>query len=246
MLFFYLKKVIGMLLMPIPLTVMGLLLGLLLLKKRPFTGKSLILLSTLFLALTSWNPVADSLLAPFEKQYPKFDLNQPVDTVVVLGSCHKTDPDVPPAAQLCSPALFRLTEGLRILAANPQAELFVSGYAGVDRRSHAEVMREVAISMGVAEQRIRIFPQARDTEEEAQQMAADLTGKRFALISEASHLPRAMVFFQQQQLEPIAAPAVVLSSEDSDWRIDANAAHKSERAFYEWIGRLWQSLKAMI
>ena len=245
MILFYLKKIVGMPLMPIPLTLIGLLAGLLLLKRRPWLGKSLIFMSALFLALTSWHPVADRLLAPFEDDYARFDIRTPVDSVVVLGGCHSSDASVPPAAQLCSTSLFRLTEGLRILRANPQAELLVSGYAGKDTRSHAEVMREVAISMGTDEARIRIFPQARDTEEEAAQMAIDLTGKTFALVTDASHLPRAMTFFQHEQLSPLPAPAVVMSQDHSDWRINARAAVKSERAFYEGIGQAWQWLKGL-
>ena len=243
MIAFTLKKIVGMLLMPIPLTLIALLAGLLLLKHRPALGKGLILVAALWLALTSWHPFADRWLAPFEDNFPAFDLKQPVSIVVVLGGCHASDESMPPAAQLCSSSLFRLTEGLRILAANPQAQLFVSGYAGNDSRPHAEVMRDIALSMGVAAERIHTFPQARDTEEEAQLMTPLLIGQSFALVSEASHLPRALVFFQRQGLQPIPAPAVRLSTDNSDWRIEARAALKSERAMYEGIGQLWQWLK---
>ncbi|MDK2776684.1 MAG: envelope biogenesis factor ElyC [Pseudomonadota bacterium] len=242
MMLFWLKKIIGMLLMPVPLTLIGLLSGLLLLRRRPLLGRSLILLSTVWLALTSWHPVADRLLAPLEDDYPMFDISQPVSHVVVLGGCHASDHSMPPASQLCSSSLFRLVEGLRILQANPDSRLFLSGYAGSDRRPHAEVMQEVAINMGVSPERIRTFPQARDTAEEAEMMAPLLDKAPFALVSEASHLPRAMVFFQRQGLQPIAAPALRMSTSDSDWRIEARAAIKSERALYEYIGRLWQAL----
>lgn len=240
---FYLKKIIGMALMPIPLTMLLTLTGLVLLKRWPRTGKGLIALALLWLGLTSWHPVANRLLAPLEDNYPVFNLQQPVSTVVVLGSCHASDDSVPLAAQLCSSALFRLLEGLRILAANPQAELFVSGYAGPDVRPHADVLREVAISLGVSPDRIHTFPEARDTADEASLMAPLLGDKPFALISEAAHLPRAMVFFQHQGLHPIAAPAVKLSSPQPDWRIEARAAYKSERAVYEALGLIWQWLR---
>lgn len=243
MIAFYLKKVLGMLLMPIPLTLMLLVAGLLLLRRRPRLGRGLIGAAALWLALTSWHPVADRLLAPFEDNYPVFDLSQPVEVVVVLGGCHASDNSMPPAGQLCSSSLFRLTEGLRILAANPQALLTVSGYAGPDARPHAGVMQEIAISMGVDAGRIRAFPQARDTAEEAALLAPLLQGKAFALVSEASHLPRALPFFTARGLAPLPAPAMKMSSPDSDWRLEARAALKSERAFYEGLGRLWQWLR---
>lgn len=243
MLAFYLKKVIGMMLMPIPLTISGLVLGLLLLKRFPKSAKGLIGFSALFLALTSWHPVADRLLKPFENEHPMFNTAQAVDVVVVLGGCHNSREDVPPPAQLCGTSIYRLLEGLRILKHNPQAELFVSGYAASDSRTHAEVSKEIALSLGVDKSRIRTFPEAQDTQQEAELMQPHLQNKTFTLVTEASHLPRAMVFFQQQGLTPIPAPAVTLSSESSDWKINASAQRKSERAFYEALGQAWQTLR---
>lgn len=241
---FYLKKVIGMLLMPIPLTVSGIFLGLALLKSFPRVGKSLIAMSAVFLALTSWHPVANQLLRPLEDNFAVFDLAQPVDVVVVLGGCHASDDSVPPVAQLCGTSVFRLLEGLRILSANPDSKLFVSGSSGVNEaQTHAELSRSVAISLGVEAQRIQMFPQANDTRQEAVLMQPYLQDKRFALVSEASHLPRAMRFFQQQGLKPIAAPAARLAPPHDQWKVSAYAQIKSERAFYESIGQLWQWLK---
>lgn len=242
---FYLKKIVGMLLMPIPLTLLLMLVALVLWQQRPKLSRGALASAFLLLLLTSWYPVGDSLIRPFEEDYPQFDLSQTVDAVVVLGGCHSTDESMPVAAQLCSSSLFRLIEGLRILQANPEALLFVSGYASTDVRSHAEVMREVALSMGVAEQRILAYPQPKDTQEEAQVMRPELADKNFALVTENSHLPRAMKFFEQQQLNPIAAPALKMSSNKSDWRIGAYAALKSERAAYEFWGSLWQRLKSI-
>src|SRR5690554_1448518 len=243
MIAFYMKKVIGMWLMPIPLTLTGLLLALFLWRRAPRLSKLLVSVSCLWLALTSWHPVADSVLAPFENKFPMFDIQQPVDAVVVLGGCHATNKRMPPAAQLCSSSLFRLVEGLRILEANPEALLFVSGYKGIDTQPHAFVMQEAAISFGVAPERIRAYPEPKDTEEEALAMQGDLQDKRLALVTENSHLPRAIRFFQALELDVIGAPAVAMAEDNSDWRISARAALKSERASYELLGTLWQFLK---
>lgn len=243
MLGFHLKKLLGMALMPIPMVLVALCVGLLLLRRRPRAGKGVIAGATLCLLLTSWQPVADSLLAPFEDDYPPFDVRRPVAVVVVLGGCHSTDASMPPAAQLCATSLHRLTEGLRILAANPDARLFVSGFEGPDRRPHAEVLREVAIALGVDASRIEAYPEPRDTAEEAAAMAPALRGASFALVSEASHLPRAVAAFEGAGLHPLPAPAVRVSRDESTLRVEASAAQKSERALYEGVGRLWQWLR---
>jgi uncharacterized SAM-binding protein YcdF (DUF218 family) len=104
-------------------------------------------------------------------------------------------------------------------------------------------MREAAIELGMTPAKIMTFPEARDTEDEANMMAPYLKNRRVALVSEASHLARAIVFFQNIEIEPIPAPAYRMASDHSDWRIESRATYKSERAIYEWLGRGWQKLK---
>lgn len=88
-----------------------------------------------------------------------------------------------------------------------------------------------------------MFPKPKDTEEEANSLKPYLEGKRAALVTEASHLKRASIFFEKVGINIIPAPAMFLGSEKSDWQIDASAAYKSQRAFYEWLGRGWQWIK---
>ena len=240
---FYLKKIIGMMLMPIPLTLLAMLLAFFLMKKCPKFAKLLLFCAILLLGLTSWSPVADKLIATVEHDFPVFDIQQPVDVVIVLGSGHKDLSNTPEIMQLGNSALFRLEEGLRILKANPNAQLFVSGYSGEMTEPHAEIMRRAAIELGVQPNRIKAFPLAKDTEEEAKSMKPYLDGRQAALVTEASHLKRASIFFEKAGINIIPAPALYLGSEKSDWQIDANAAYKSQRAFYEWLGRGWQWIK---
>lgn len=240
---FYLKKTIGMMLMPIPLTLLAMCLALLLMRKWPKVAKFFLLCGILMLGLTSWNPVANKLIATVEHDYSVFDIEQPVDVVIVLGSGHKDLSNTPTVMALGNSALFRLEEGLRILKSNPNAQLFVSGYSGEMTEPHAKVMRRAAIELGVQPDRIRAFPLAKDTEEEANSMKPYLEGKRAALVTEASHLKRASIFFEKAGINIIPAPALYLGSEKSDWQIDATANYKSQRAFYEWLGRTWQWIK---
>ncbi len=240
---FYLKKVIGMLLMPIPLTLIILIASLLIMRKWPNIARVGILLGILLLASTSWQPLSNRLIGTVERDFAVFDTQQDIDVVVVLGSGHKNITDQPAVMALGQSALFRLEEGLRILKANPKAELFVSGYSGSMQEAHAYVMRKAAMELGVAADRIRTFPEAKDTQEEAQSMAPYLTGKRVALVTEASHLKRAKTYFDTLDAHIYPAPALFLGSDTSGWKINAHGAYQSERTFYEWLGRIWQWLK---
>jgi uncharacterized SAM-binding protein YcdF (DUF218 family) len=187
------------------------------------------------LMLFSWQPFANSVLYPLEHQYPSFDLSQPVDAVVILGYGHAISEDIPPMAQLCGTGLYRLMEGYRIWQTNPEAELLLSGYAGDESRPYAEVVGEIALSLGVPEAKIRLFPTAKDTQEEAELTAPFLNGKTFALVTSASHMRRSINWFEKQSingktLTPIAAPAHFGAPEkSSSWKIETHALLKTER-----------------
>lgn len=235
---FTVKKIIGMALMPIPLSLIIMLFALLLISARPKIARGLLVIAIACLGLTSFDPVANRLIAPLENIYPIFDIKQPVDVVVVLGSAHQHYPNDPAVMQLGRSAIYRLEEGLRILKANPDAQLFVSGYEG-----HAKIMHDAAIELGTKPSRIVMFPKPKDTEQEADDMAPKLKGKRVALVSEASHLRRAQGFFTKAGISVIPAPAFRLSDTRSEWRIGASENYKSQRAFYEYLGLAWQWLK---
>jgi uncharacterized SAM-binding protein YcdF (DUF218 family) len=246
---FILKKLISMWLMPLPFCCLVIIFGLVVSYWRAHIGRAIAFSGVAFLMLFSWQPFANSVLYPLENHYPSFDLSQPVDAVVVLGNCHTVNDKIPPMAQLCGTGLYRLMEGYRIWQANPEAELLLSGYAGNESRPYAEVAGEIALSLGVPKEKIRLFPTAQDTQEEAELTAPFLQGKRFALVTSASHIQRSMKWFEQQSIEgqalaPIAAPAHFGAAKDStNWKIESSALQKTERIWYELLGRLWQSLK---
>ena len=242
---FILKKLISMWLMPLPFCCLVIIFGLVVSYWRVHIGRVIAFSGVAFLMLFSWQPFANSVLYPLENHYPTFDLSQPVDAVVVLGNCHTVNDEIPPMAQLCGTGLYRLMEGYRIWQANPEAELLLSGYAGDESRPYAEVAGEIALSLGVPEDKIRLFPTAQDTQEEAEQTAPFLNGKSFALVTSASHMQRSINWFQQQKvaeqyLQPIAAPAHFgAPTEYTNWKIETSALLKTERTWYELLGRVW-------
>ena len=246
---FILKKLISMWLMPLPFCCLVIIFGLVVSYWRAHIGRTIAFSGVAFLMLFSWQPFANSVLYPLENNYPSFDLSQPVDAVVVLGNCHTVNDEIPPMAQLCGTSLYRLMEGYRIWQANPEAELLLSGYAGNESRPYAEVAGEVALNLGVPKEKIRLFPTAQDTQEEAELTAPFLKGKRFALVTSASHMQRSMKWFEQQSIEdevllPIAAPAHFGASKDStSWEIGSGALQKTERTWYELLGKIWAAIK---
>ena len=238
---FILKKLIGFCLMPMTTAVILILLGLTLLvaSKRQLLGKSLVGVGVFYLVLMSWSPFGTWLLRPIEQTYaPIADTIEP-DFVVVLGNAVSSDEAVPLASQLSSSARARIQEGIRLLHKHPNAILIVTGYPGHNTRPIAEVYAEYALSQGIEESRIIRVDDAKDTREEAQAAGKISAGKTLALVTSASHMPRAMLLFQQQGVTPVAAPTYYIAKWPADWRFGSEGLLKSERAIYEYLGLAW-------
>ena len=68
-------------------------------------------------------------------------------------------------------------------------------------------------------------------------------GKSVALVTSASHMPRAYQFFLNAKVNATPAPSFFIAkhTERTDWRFDSAGLFKSERAIYEYIGQLFHS-----
>jgi uncharacterized SAM-binding protein YcdF (DUF218 family) len=247
---FILKKTIGALLMPLPLCLMLFLMAALAYctaRKRLAKGLTFFSLSVLLLLSTPYLP--DYLLGKLEHQYRQFDLSQKVQRIVILGCGHVNDPRLAISAQLYPCSSVRIIEAMRLLASNPDSIIITSGNTQRETYSNAEMNKRLLIAMGVDENKIISVEQSLDTEDEAQNLRAYLVGKKFALVTSASHMLRAVRLFENQNLQPIAAPTenLVRTSDDTSWLHflpSSKNLHKSERWWYETLGNWWLNIKA--
>lgn len=248
---FILKKFIGGLLLPLPflLLMMGVALCLLWFTRWQKSAKALLSVSWLVLLLISLQPVADKMLKPIEDTYPTWRGNEKVDYIVVLGGGYTWNPDWAPSSNLINNSLPRLAEGVRLWQANPGAKIIFTGARAMTNPvSTAEAGARVAESLGVPRSQIITLDEPKDTEEEAAIVAKTIGQQPFLLVTSASHLPRAMIFFRNAGLHPIPAPANQLAIESplNPWeRIIPSPIWlmHSDRVGYETLGRIWQWLK---
>ncbi|MBE0484488.1 MAG: YdcF family protein [Bacterioplanes sp.] len=212
------------------------------------------------LALVSWAPVADRLLSPFESQYAALTDHAVVadlDYVVVLGGgWDSLAQDRPAGIRLSESSTARLFEGLRLVelarvADNLDAKLVVSGASRLDEPPIAWGYRDAAVGLGLPLSRLVVLDKPTDTGAEARAFAAwlraqgvsDLAEVRLALVTSASHLPRAMRHFEQVGLRPVEAPTHFMAFADnpahlSYWVPSASHLRKTERAWYEFLAGL--------
>lgn len=248
---FTLKKYIGGMMLPLPLLLLLIGLGIFLVWFTRFQklGKGAITVGWLTLLLLSLQPVADGLLKPIEDKYPTWRGEEPVQYVVVLGGGYTWNADWAPSSNLINNSLPRLTEGVRLWQANPGAKMIFTGArAKTNEVSTAEAGARVAESLGVPRSEIIVLDMPKDTEEEASAVKAAIGEAPFLLVTSASHLPRAMIFFQHEGLHPLPAPAnqLAITSPLNPWeRVIPSPVWlmHSDRVGYETLGRVWQWLK---
>ncbi|MCS6235974.1 YdcF family protein [Shewanella baltica] len=232
--------------MPIPFILLLLLISILVWRRRSM-AKYLVSCAFFVLLFLSSQLGVNTLVRPLESAYP---INStPIAGacfVMVLGSAHSDIQGATAVQSLSAVALARLSEGVRQLNLGQECKLIVSGWGGeLTQVSHAEMMANAVVELGVDKRRIIQFPLARDTIEEAQYLQWELGEEPFRLVTSATHMPRAMAIFTAKGLHPEAAPTDFIGRDDFWWRLTADNLVASQRAIHEYIGRLWLWLKTV-
>ncbi|MEQ4923902.1 envelope biogenesis factor ElyC [Proteus hauseri] len=252
---FLLKKYIGGLLMPFPLLLIIAFFALALLwfTRWQKTGKSMLTIALFLLAILGIQPIADTLLMPSEKNYQtRYELRetspQEINYIVVLGGGFTYNPEWSPSSNLLNNSLFRVAEAVRLYYRNPNVTLIFTGGTGANKISSAEVAAQVAQSLGVPAEKTIALSIPKDTEEEAYEVDKLIGKQPFLLVTSANHLARAERFFLARGMQPIAAPAnqLAITTPLHPWEKyipSASYFQHTERAWYEFLGSIWQSIK---
>ncbi|WP_413698974.1 ElyC/SanA/YdcF family protein [Psychromonas sp. KJ10-10] len=204
---FLIKKWVSGFMMPLPLFLLIFLIALILLlfTRKQKLAKVLLVCSFVFITLMSTLPISERLTHRLERIHlPILQENvaQQFDYILLLGSGGVADPSLPVNSQLSSTANSRFLEALRLFRANPRATLVVSGNGFGDIKSHASMMQELAIIMGVPKKQIITMGENKDTDDEAKAMSKLIRGKKSVLVTSATHMDRALNLFYQYGTAP--------------------------------------------
>ena len=93
-----------------------------------------------------------------------------------------------------------------------------------------------------------IEPRPKSTAQEAEYLGPILADHRFALVTSATHMPRALAIFRARGLDPIAAPTGHLAKTrqgvDVFGLVPAEQSlMRTKAAWYEFLGRVWAKLR---
>jgi len=164
--------------------------------------------------------------------------------VVVLGSGHVSDPDLPKTAQIGGSSLYRLVEAVRIYRLLPGSRLVICGGVIPDPVTNARVVSDVAQQIGIPVRDMIVEERPSDTVEEARLLQGLLGSTPFVLVTSAAHLKRAVMVFQGFGMQPVPAPTDFIIKNKpggaiESWLPNCGNLWISQRVVYEWLGEKW-------
>lgn len=242
---FLLKKFITFFVEPFGIVFTLFVVGLILLYiKKEFQSKIILSLSLFFLFLFSYPPFALLLVQNLEMQYPKYDYKQDVQYIHVLGSGHNTDETQPLSSHIGDAGTKRVLEGVIIHKEIANSKIIFTGYKGKTNTTNAVMNSKLALALGVDKDDMIIFGDPKDTKEEAIVTKTIVGDKPFVLVTSATHMPRSMMLFKEEGLNPIAAPTAYYKSEFRGY-LRAPAPkyfYISTVAVHEYVGIVWMKI----
>ncbi len=245
---FWLKKLVSAWMLPLPLALVAIGLGLWWARtdatrkrglRMAFAGLALVYAAAL-------PPVAHLLLAPLESGMTGYQPDgAPVTAVVALGAGYHPVAGRPVTGQVSGASVVRVTEAVRILRLHPEARLHCTGWGAGFAGSNAQAACDIAVALGVAATRTVVHPTPRDTEEEAIAIAGAVKQGRVVLVTHASHMPRARALFEHYGVQVRVAPTGHGSGTRIRWTLIPSSTDlgTTSGCIHEWLGRLWLLLK---
>ncbi len=257
---YYLKRIISRIFFPVSLCLELMLAGVLLWRYsgRKRTGYACLGAAFCLLLILSLPPVADTLYRCGKGRYPAFTVDRitagkPV-AICVLGQSYSDTADIPRLQRLSRAFKERIWEAMRInrllLERGECAEVWISIAGKVSSGEKAKLLPELAQLFQVDRGALHMIHAARDTEDEIILFRPHVLEKQVVLVSDQMHLPRAMMLAENHQLNAVAAPTHGASNrraKRSSYLLpSAQSLARSEKAFYEFLGRTWVWLKGML
>ena len=247
---FLTSKLLALLTQPLAWVITLLLAGLLLLQRKPRTGRRLVGVALAVLIVMGWQPLPNLLIHHLENQYaemaPQADLRGYAGVVVLGGaleSGHVSQAHVQP---LLNDGAERMTAPVALLQRNPHLRVVFTGGEGALFGTGPNEARRTQVffdAMGVATGRVAYESASRNTYENAI-LTAKLPGiditQRWLLVTSAWHMPRSMATFAKAGWNVTAYPVDFRTGPTTPWTDYslAGGANRWELVLHELLGLL--------
>lgn len=241
---------------PFPLCVFALTIATILfsMQRRRTLAVVLTVSATLILLICGTAPLPTLLVNQLEQRHsPLWDsvdseaLAAGVRYVAVLGGSVIDNSRLPVTSRLNHTPLVRVIEAARVHRLLPGSKIITSG-RGSEPTSEAETMAQLLVSIGVKRHDILTEDRSSNTHAQALEIRRIVGEARFVLVTSAIHMPRAILLFNRQGLQPIAAPTDHLVKRPLKWTLGTVVPKLGylqlfEYALYEYLAlvkaRFW-------
>lgn len=210
-------------------------------------GRTLLVATGVLYLVFGSGPVAFWLLGNLEYQYKPINAirgAENIDWIVTLAGHAESNPEIPLSSQVNSASGFRIMEAETLFRQIPNSQILISGYGDVPR-----IMQDLAISLGIPAENIRIDNGSNNTYESGLNLQKTLGKLRFVLVTSAGHMPRAMRAFRKLGMSPVPAPTDYRTNSNFlaiDYLPSPKHLEYSDLAVHEYLGILWYRLRGYI
>ncbi|PJB63478.1 MAG: hypothetical protein CO095_16440 [Armatimonadetes bacterium CG_4_9_14_3_um_filter_58_7] len=254
--FYLLSKVLAFIVYPLSFATLIFAIACLLHNRRRRVSQILIGTAACWLYLCSIEPFANILLSPLESPFRGSRDNLPrPDAIMVLGGMSDAINSSSRWIELTESS-DRLIMALQLARRHPRAILILSGGSGdlfEQSKRESVFLRDLAMDLGIEDERILVDSRSRNTRENAIETAKLLAGRDLSdvvLITSAFHMRRALGCFRRLGLRPSAC-AVDFRGHHSNYDPfslipDATSLQGSTSALREYVGLLAYKLQGYI
>lgn len=211
--------------------------------------------ATLILYLLSTTPIPNLLIRLLECRYspPSEEVLANLDVVVILGGgAFSTGSGKPSEAS--GYTYSRVFNGVDIFKRSTAKKLVLSGASPrIGGENEAEVMKKLAVNLGVPEDKIIVEGRSRNTMGHVIELAKMFPPEkkaRIGIVTSALHMLRSQRTFRKRFSSDCLVPLPVgyISSPPSKFELDdfipsADVLVTATRAIHEWIGIVWYGLR---
>ncbi len=203
----------------------------------------------LFLWVLSTPYIASYLRLNLERRITTVKTNSrtDLDVVVVLAAGLKAHRD-PDEDEVAAP--YRVIKGVRVFKTTQAKMMVVSGRWRMGRNDRmVKVMKQLAVDMGVPENKVLLEPLSHNTFEHAKFVSAlgeVHASDRIGLVTTAWHMPRALNEFRKRFSSVVPIPcgkSVRFSSGLAAWLPNAGSLSGSTTMIQEYVGIAWYRVR---
>ena len=217
-------------------------------KFKPTFFSYLSVVPLLWLLICSMSYPSVLLTKHLEDKYPVIHLDtkewRKTEAIVVLACNYSEDDNLPFVSRWPTCSLQRNLHAALMYREHPMP-IFLAGdiLGSKDEESQANHNKYFFEKMGVDSADIFIISKGINTESEVNALASILNGKHISLVTSASHLPRAVYYFEEKNIQVLPIPVEHFSRINVGPMVglpNATSLYRSERAIHEYLGLIYQ------